>query len=101
MRDTQNITIVLLLITAAVLAAVLVVARDTTSVAYADTSVRGGDYIMVTGAWSSTRDILYVVDAAEGKLIAYTANTNTNVLEPLDSRDLEQLFRQARRPQRP
>lgn len=70
MKDTQNVTIGFLLVTAAILTALLIGAYSTKS-AYADTAVKGAGYLMVAGQASSTADFVYVIDVASGKLNTY------------------------------
>jgi len=94
MKDMQNVTIVLLLITAVILAVVLI-ATYQTEPAYADTPTRGGDYILGTGAWSKSRDLVYVIDRATRTINVYAANINTNVIDLVDQQNLERVFRLA------
>jgi len=91
MNDTRNITIAVLCVTATILTVALVMMHR--SDAYADTPVAGGDYIMVTGAYSSSTDILYVVDQRSGRLNAYVIDRTRNRFEPREQIDLRKLFR--------
>jgi hypothetical protein len=94
MNQTENITIVLLLVSAAVLGAMLVVFHHTGEApAQAAASSRGGEYIMTAGAYSSARDLLYVVDITAQKLNTYTVNINTGAVERVDGTDLTKIFR--------
>ena len=93
MKDTQNIWIAVLFVTAGILTAMLVTTYvQTQQPAYADTPARGGEYIAVTGAWSSSRDLLYLVDLVANRMNAYTINTNTDAIERVDSIDLKKVF---------
>jgi len=93
MRNTQNITIGLLLVTAVVLGSLVVATYvNTSSPAYADTSVAKYNYIMCTGAWSKSQDFLYVIDIAQRKMNVYFLDQNRNALEVIDQTDLRQAF---------
>ena len=97
MKDPQSITIGLLLATAVILAAMLVGNYATiNSVAYADTPVKQGDYILGTGALTDSTDLVYVLDVATRRLNVYFANVGTvnKRLDILDSIDLEKAFEQ-------
>ncbi|MDY6914151.1 MAG: hypothetical protein SVT52_06835, partial [Planctomycetota bacterium] len=59
---------------------------------YADTSVKDGDYIMGTGAWSTATDLVYVLDIAAQRINVYTTNINTNSVELVATTDLERAF---------
>jgi len=91
MKDSQNITIALLLVSASILAGLFVVSYETET-AYAASPSRAGDYIMINGNISSSRDMVYVIDLAQGKLIAYIADINANGMKAVDSIDLEKAF---------
>jgi len=94
MRDTQDVTIALLIATAVILSAILLSAyRTQDPAACADTSVEHGDYLMVPGARGTTTDLLYVVDIAARRLNTYETNVNTWTMELIDSVDLERSFR--------
>jgi hypothetical protein len=91
MRDSQNVTIVLLLAVAAVLAA-LVVATHAPDPALADTSISKGNYIIVAGEWSQTLDLVYVVNIATRRMNVYFHNEDMGNVELIDSVDLERTF---------
>ena len=92
MKDGQNITIVLLAVTAVILAALLISDFISTP-AYADTPVKEGDYILGTGAASRSTDLIYIIDIANRQLNVYVANINTNAIDIVDTVDLERAFR--------
>jgi len=93
MKNSQNMTIVLLTITA-VLLSVMLYQSYSDRTAYAEPSVKQGDYVMGTGAWSASTDLLYVIDVASRQLNVYFANQNTSSLDLINSVDLEKAFRQ-------
>ena len=95
MKDTQNITIGLLLITAVILGAMLISSYMTSNnVAYAGSSVKQADYIMGNGTISRSVDLVYVVDIAARQLNAYTSDINTNTINLVDRVDLNRAFSQ-------
>ena len=94
MRETQNITICLLLVTAGILAAMLIGSYMTLdNAAYASATQKQGDYIVSTGSRSSSTELLFVIDIAANRLNVYLTNINTWSLELLDTADLARAFR--------
>ncbi len=87
----QNITIVLLLVTAAILSAVLITSYATKP-AFAEASVKGGDYVMVAGAYESSTDFIYVMDVASQRMNVYFANAQRKEVELIQSVDIAQAF---------
>lgn len=92
MKDGQNIAIGLLAATGVILAAMLI-SDFTSTTAYADTPIKEGDYMLGTGAVSSSTDLIYVIDIANRQLNVYIANINTNAIDIVDAVDLERAFR--------
>jgi len=83
-NNTQNTTIVLLSVTAAILAAMLIpTLMDQGSVAYGDSSVRQGKYIMATGGYDENIDLIYVVNIETQKLVVYAPNTGRRTLDKM------------------
>jgi hypothetical protein len=80
MQKTQNITIIMLLMTAAILSSLLVAGWLYTEPAYAGGTSRSGDYIMASGQYDAETDFIYVLDIANAKLNLYYPNINTNQL---------------------
>jgi len=95
MNDPKNLTIAMLCVSAAILATVLLL-LPAADQARADTPVRGGDYIMVTGAYSSLIDLLYVVDRSQQKLNAYVLDLNKGDLIPKSQVNLKLTFQRGR-----
>lgn len=87
MKNTENVTIVLLLVTAVILGAMLI------GSARADTPTRFGRYILCTGAHSESKDLLYIIDVETNVLNVYEVNTNKKVIEMRDSVKLDTAFR--------
>jgi hypothetical protein len=94
MQKTQNITIVMLLMTAAVLSSLLIAGWIyTEKPAYAGASASGGDYIMAPGAFDVDKDFIYVLDIANAKLNLYAPDSTTNQIILGTSVDLGAAFR--------
>jgi len=87
MKDKQNITIILLLVTAAILATMLVVTLNSPR-AYAGSPVRGGDYIMVNGAFNENRDLVWVIDVMSKRMNVYELNLQRGAVDLIDGVEL-------------
>ena len=92
MKDTKNVTIAMLCVSAAILATVMALSYNSNQ-ALADTSIRGGDYIMVTGNLSKSLDLLYVLDIAAQKINVYALDENENAVKMYDQVNLKQVFK--------
>ena len=93
MRDTQNITIGLLLVTAIVLAAMVAgTFMNAGGTAYAATPIKQNRYMIVTGALSSSIDFLYVLDIAAQRVNVYWIDKQNKAIQTIDSVDLRQAF---------
>lgn len=93
MQKTQNVTIVLLLMTAAILTSLMAASWLYTEPAYAGASARAGDYLIVNGMYDADTDFIYVLDIANAKLNLYYPNINTNTLTLGTSINLAATFR--------
>jgi len=93
MKNTENITIVLLLATAAILGAMLIATYRTETAQATGTSVKQLDYIMATAQWSKSTDMIYVVDIASRQMNIYFLNINSNAIEAVSSVDLSKAFK--------
>ncbi|HUT01192.1 MAG TPA: hypothetical protein VM031_01955 [Phycisphaerae bacterium] len=101
MKTTQDITIVLLLVTASVLTAMLLASYVYTEPAGASTTAaKGGDYLLATGTFNQETDFVYILDIATNKLNIYYPNINTNALALGDTVDLSKVFGGAGAPRR-
>lgn len=99
MKNTQNITICLLVVSAAVLTAMLAcIYVNTTREADAHVSIKGGQYIMTTGTWSGSYDLVYITDRVSGRMNAYQYSRAAGKLLVLDGTDLNAVFAKARGP---
>lgn len=93
MKDTKNITIALLCVSAVILSTVLVLLHVSATPAQADTGLRGGDYIMVTGSVSKSEDAIYIFDIAKQKLNVYTLERQDKKLKLRRQVNLKLLFK--------
>lgn len=79
MKNPQNVMIVLLLVTAAILTAMLVSVQ--TERAYAEPCVKGGGFVVASGRISTDMDLLYVIDVGARKLNYYGYSLTTKQVE--------------------
>ena len=93
MKNAQNITIVILAVSAAILAGMLVGAGLDRSAQAGYAGISKGDYIMVPYAWNDQLDLLAVIDVANRRMNVYFPNKTTKALEPIQPTvDLERVF---------
>ena len=92
MNNTQNVTIGLLLVTAGILAALLI--GTYASKSYADASVRAAQpgFIMVAGQGSRDGDLLYLIDLRTQRLNVYGYDARAKAMALGAQRELKQLF---------
>ncbi len=95
--DSKNMIIAVLSVTAVVLLCTMVLlhgdwrGRDA-SVVWADTGDRGGDYILVTGAFGDNDEALYALDGSNDRLNVYQYDPNRKGIVLYDSVDLNNYF---------
>ncbi len=94
MRDQQTFTIGILCVTATILlAAVLIQIHDGPEPALAiGQTDRGGDYILVTGQFTSNSEVLYITDAAARRLNVYAYDPTRRDIILWDTQDLGMIF---------
>ncbi|HUT57865.1 MAG TPA: hypothetical protein VNA25_08450 [Phycisphaerae bacterium] len=92
MKNTQNITLILLSITAAVLVAMLFGALNDREAYAGDAAASKGDYVMVPMMWSKNLDLLVVSDVSTRKIIVYAYNQNTKSMDIADTVDMSRVF---------
>ncbi len=90
MNDSRNMAICILTISAAILGALAVGVFIAQEPAYAAVASQGGDYAIVTGAYSAELDVVYVLNIAEERLNAYVLDGKTMKL--VDKANLKRLF---------
>ncbi len=91
MRNTHNVTLGLLVVSALLLSTLLVSLMHAPH-AQAEPPARGGEYIQVTGAWDKNTDLLYVVDLRAQKMNVYFLNKGDGAMERLTTLDLQKAF---------
>ncbi|MFP4107281.1 MAG: hypothetical protein ACLFVU_14505 [Phycisphaerae bacterium] len=93
MKDPQNIMLVLLMVTSLILGAI-VVTTYTTDQAYAESSTREGRYTVVSGEWSNSADLIYMVDIPAQKLNVYFIEERGQAAEmkKVETVNLKRLF---------
>jgi hypothetical protein len=94
MKNTQNITIAILTVTAAIMLAVLLGSFYADRAQAGAPSIKQGDYIMGTCSLSGEKDMLLIIDLAMRRLNVYRPNINTGSMEMIDKVDLERVFSQ-------
>ena len=92
MKDTKNILITMLCISAVMLGAILVLVNASTP-AYASSPVRGGNYIMVNGAIGGGLDLIYVINVASQQLNVYGVDAGHNSMTLVDTVNLKAEFK--------
>ena len=95
MKDSQNITIALLCVSAAVLGTMVAWTYHAEEAQAAGVSASAGEYIMFTGEVTATTDMLYIIDLTKKRMNAYVFEPMANVIELKDQVDLGKAFRQA------
>jgi len=91
--DNKNMVMAVLTVTAVALFCTLVLMHNSGgSVAWADTVDRGGDYVLVTGAFSNTDEALYVIDGINERLNVYQFDTDSRRILLFDQQDLKTYF---------
>lgn len=91
MRDTRNITIAVLLCSAAVLAGLLTISL-TADQARADAPSKGRDYLLLTAHATAEVEMLYMIDRGNRRLNVYRIDSRRRTLELVDTMDLERAF---------
>jgi hypothetical protein len=95
MTDNKNVTLAVLSVSAAILLTILVTMHLTQPAYAAGATIRGGNYIVTTGAFSDRLDIIYVINTAQQKLNAYVIDYHPgadNQIILQDSINLKQAF---------
>ncbi len=94
MQDNKNLAIGVLSITATILFAafLIVTVLPTPQVQAIGQTDRGGDYIVVTGQFSNSSELVYVTDAAANRLHAYSFDWNRRQFILWDNHDLNRTF---------
>ncbi len=92
MKDTRNITLIILTVTALILGAMLV-GLNKSEPAYAVGAVKEGDFVMVNASISKNIDGIVVIDSITHTMKLYYPDTNRKSIVIKDSVDLEAAFK--------
>ena len=94
MQDNKNLTIGVLSITATILFAafLIVTVIPPPQVRAIGQTDRGGDYIVVTGQFTESSELIYVTDAAANRLHAYSFDWGRRQIQLWDNHDLNRAF---------
>lgn len=93
MKNTQNVTILLLTISAILLGSLLL-ALNHSQPAHAAMAQRRNEYIQVTGQYNSSTELLYVVDLSQQKMNVYFADEQKKTTTLLTQLDLKRAFQE-------
>lgn len=94
MKNPENITIVMLLATAAILGSVLIGTYcGTSQSADAEVFARHMGFIVSVGMVAPYVEAMYIIDTESKKLNAYILRAENNTIEFLTTVDLEKAFR--------
>ena len=94
MKNSENILIGTLLITAGILVVLFLgVVGDQSASAEASSRSASGDYILVTGSIGAATDLLYVIDIPHQKMIVYGFDLNQGLFIMDDKVDLARAFK--------
>ncbi len=91
-KNTKNVTIALLTISAVLLGLVFVGSMNDNQ-AYAEAAAVGGRYLMINAENGSFTDMIFVIDIFDQTINVYIYNRQTHRLEPADQVDLRKAFR--------
>ena len=96
MQDKSNLSIGMLSVTAVILlvGVLLSVGRQPQASAMGVLD-RGGDYIVVTGQFSDSTELVYVTDAAAQRMNVYSYEQTNRQFMLWDTVDLKRVFAQA------
>lgn len=94
MKDNQNLTIAVLIITAVVLLVGIILGGNSPSnnaMAFGELD-RGGDYVMVTAQFTQNEEIVYITDAAAQMMNLYSYDATQRQLILWDQVDLKRVM---------
>jgi hypothetical protein len=98
MQDNKNVAIGVLSVTGCVLLVGVIVSgilAPEPAMAIGQTD-RGGDYIVVTGQFTDSSEVIYVTDAAANRLNMYSFEWNRDQFVLWDTHDLQRTLGRAR-----
>ena len=92
MKNNQNIVIVLLCISAALLGAMLISSLNTNTAYAGFTGMSKGPLTIVPYNALQNRDVICVLDSGTKKMVAYSVDAQRNRIESMGAVDLESWF---------
>jgi len=104
MKDTQNTTIAVLIVTAALLITALLLTGGDRQAVAAQAESRGENYSLAVVRATASQDLLYLIDVQTEQMNAYTVDKNTKnndiimVAGPIDLRRLTRAAETSRNP---
>jgi hypothetical protein len=95
MKDSQNLTIGLLVLSATILLSmVFATMGDRAYAGGVPAATSQGEYVVASGAWSDTTDLVYIIDRVSQRMNVYFLDRNANRVQRQDSVDLKRVFRE-------
>lgn len=92
MKSNQNLTIGVLSITAVIMLVGILVSGGQNSAMAIGQLDRGGDYVILTGQFNDSTEIVYITDAAAKRMNSYSYDVTTRQLAIWDTVNLDQVF---------
>lgn len=93
--DRNTFTIGVLSITAVILlVGILVIGSMPAPAVAVGMNDRGGDYLVVTSYVNTGTELVFVIDAATARMVAYTFDINARLIDMWDGVDLTRFTRQ-------
>ena len=90
--DSKNLAIGILSTTAVILLVGLLIIQSRPEPAYGfGMNAQGGDYLVTTGQLDSSQELLYVIDARSGQLLAYRFDMSRQQISIVSRGDLSKL----------
>lgn len=90
--DSKNLAIGILSTTAVILLVGLLIIQSRPEPAYGfGMNAQGGDYLVTTGQLDSAQELLYVIDARSGQLLAYRFDMSRQQISIVSRGDLSKL----------
>lgn len=93
MKNTQNITIGVLAVTAVILGVLVFFSMQPQPAEAASALPSKGSYVVATGRASGTnKEVLYVINLTSQRMVAYMFNPTKNEISPISGADMKAAF---------
>jgi hypothetical protein len=96
MVDSKNFTIGVLSVTAVILFLGVILLNELPTAYAIGQTDKGGDYVVSTAQYSNSMEVVFILDAAASKIIAYGYDMNRKRLEQIAGFDLAHLQEELR-----